>query len=332
MFKRIALMSIALSLTTAAVTSEASTTLIFKKKAINTVAVNLDWKFREGTVVMHPRNLETVSNINLQTNTPLKWKSQYGSIVFHSGNRFKPGPAASGMNEKGLTASVLFLHTSGYPENKQLPTLNTSQWVKYVLDKFQNVQEVIDDLPNYQLIADNYRGVTMNFHMIINDAEGKSAIIEYLHGKLVIHTTEALSHPALTNTEYDTSVSLLEDYDNVDGKLNLPGGYDSESRFVRAAHYIKRLPNFIAKEEHIAYAFNGLSDVAQAPGTSTPTQLSVVWDIPSKTAYFRSINEAAVRDIALNSINFAELEQPLSLNTFQHLAGDVLSRFQPQNG
>ncbi|HAT9399507.1 linear amide C-N hydrolase [Legionella pneumophila] len=332
MFKRIGLISIALSLNTISLTSEACSALVFNKNKPATVAVNLDWKYREGAFVIHPRNAMMVSSVDYHSMHPLIWKSQYGSVIFHGGNRFKAGPSADGMNEKGLTASILMLDSSRYPSNSELPALKTTEWVQYILDNFQTVQEVIDDSSNYQLVADTYRGITMNVHLMVSDAEGKSAVFEYLDGKLVIHTQDNLTMPVLTNTDYKSSLALLEEYQDHGGSKALPGGYDSKSRFVRAAHYLKKLPSFIAKEEHIAYAFNGLNVVTQAPGTSSPTQLSMVFDIPTKTIYFRSINEAALRVISMDSIDFDYLYQPIALNVYQHLSGDVTDKFQPMIG
>lgn len=332
MFKHIALLSVALSLNTISFSSAACSALVFNKNKPATVAVNLDWKYREGTVVIHPRNTLMVSSVDSHQYHPLIWKSRYGSVIFHGGNRFKAGPAADGMNEKGLTASVLVLKSSSYPQNNELPTLNTSEWVQYVLDNFQNVQEVIDDSANYQLLPDTYRNVAMNLHMVINDAEGKSAVLEYLNGQLVIHTQDQFTPAVITNTDYNSSVSLLSEYRDFGGVKALPGGYDSNSRFVRAAHYLKRLPGFVANEEHIAYAFNGLSDVAQAPGTAQPTQLSMVFDIPTKTIFFRSINEASVRTIPFADIDFDTLTEPLAINAYQHFYGNVVPKFKAMNG
>lgn len=332
MFKRTVLMSFILSLNTVSFTSEACSALILNKNKPSTVAVNLDWKFREGTVVIHPRNTTRVSNVDSHIYHPVIWKSRYGSVLFHGGNRFEPGPSADGMNEKGLTASILMLKSSSYPTSEEGASLSTGDWVQYVLDNFQNVQEVLDDSANYQLVPTNYRGVALNVHLLVNDAEGKSAILEYLNGKLVVHTQDNMTSPVLTNTDYDSSIALLGDYKEGGGEKALPGGYDSNSRFVRAAFYLKRLPSFVANEEHIAYAFNGLGDVAQAPGSGIPTQVSMVFDIPTKTTYFRSVNEAGVRVISLDKIKFNELEAPLMLNIYQHVSGDVLKYFRPSNG
>ncbi|WP_298625044.1 linear amide C-N hydrolase [uncultured Legionella sp.] len=328
MFKHIALISVALSLNAISYITSACSALVFNKNKAATVAVNLDWKYREGAVVIHPRDTLMVSNVDSHQYHPLIWKSRYGSVVFHGGHRFKPGPAADGMNEKGLTASILELSASQYPSDQELPALSTSEWVQYVLDNFQTVQEVIDNSQNYQLIAGTYRNVAMNFHLLVNDAEGKSAIFEYLNGRLIIHTQDHLTFPVLTNTDYDSSIAYLSEFSDFGGTKPLPGGYGTNSRFVRAASYIKKLPSFISEEEHIAYAFNGLGLVAQAPGGTSPTQLSMVFDMASKTIYFRSINEAGVRSIPLNNINFKELNTALSLNAYQHFSGDVLNHFQ----
>jgi len=331
MLKRTMIVSLIFSLCSLSLTGEASSTLILNKSKTNTVAVNLDWKYREGAVIVHPRDSLMVSSIDNHVHHPLIWKSRYASVVFHAGNRFKPGLSANGMNEKGLVASAMLLKSTGYPPlNQELPTLNTSEWVQYVLDNYQTVQELVDDSANYQLLPSTYRGVTLSYHLVVNDAEGNSAVIEYLNGRLVVHSKDQLSHMAITNTEYDSAVMLLNDYKDFGGSKMLPGSNDSNSRFVRAAHYLNRLPSFIAKEEHIAYAFNGLSTVAQGPGTKTPTQLSIVFDAHDKTIYFRSINESAIRVIALADFNFDGLYQPRGLNPYQHLSGDVVKEFRSQ--
>lgn len=323
MFKRAALLFVALSLTAISFTSKACSALIFNKKTSSTVGVNLDWKYREGALVVHPRNITMVSNVDNHQYHPLMWKSRYGSVVFHGGNRFKPGPSADGMNEKGLTASILVLKSSRYQAKDEVPALNTTEWVQYVLDNFATVQEVIDGSAEYQLLPGTYRDVVLNVHLVVNDAEGNSAVLEYLNGALVVHTGESFTTPVVTNTDYASALALLDD----DTKT-FPGGYDSNSRFIRAAHYIKRLPGFIADEEHIAYAFNGLSDVAQAPGTASPTQLSMVFDIPNRTIYFRSVNEAAIRIVSLDKLNFNKITDTLALNAYQHFSGDIVGEFK----
>lgn len=328
MLKRTALLSLFLTFNTLSFTSNASSTLIFNKNIPNTIAANLDWKYREGAVAVHPRNSLMVSNVDSHVYHPLIWKSRYGSVVFHAGNRYKLGLAANGMNEKGLVASMLLLKSSSYPHNLEQPTLSTADWVQYVLDNFQSVQEVIDDSAQYQLLPVAYRGVTLNVHLVINDAQGKSAVLEYINGQLVVYSEDQLTHLAVTNTEYDAALSILNENKELANSNMLPGGYDSGSRFIRAAYYLKRLPSFVAKEEHIAYAFNGLSDVAQAPATPTPTQLSIVFDGSTQTIYFRSINEAALRVIHLNAFDFNKLDELLTLNVYRHYAGDVAEEFK----
>lgn len=325
MFKLISLVCIAISFNTSI--SFANSTLLFTKQESRTVAANMDWKYREGTVVIHPRHKSMVSSLVDSTAKPMKWKSRYASVMLHAGNRFKPGPGANGMNEQGLIASVLVLKASKYTQNNSLPALNTADWVQYVLDNFQSVQEVIDDSANYRLVAKDYRGTSMNLHMILHDAAGNSAVIESIDGRFVIHAQENFNTPVLTNSVYETTTARLGKYRDFGGTMKTPGGYDSDSRFVRASIYIKRLPSFVANEEHIAYAFNGLSDVAQAPGSATPTQLSVVYDIATKTAYFRSINDSNLRIIPLTHFDIAGAYDPLTLNPYQHLSGDVVKKF-----
>lgn len=297
------------------------------KTPVPLIAVNLDWPTRDvGLLVIHPRHQAQSADVNLQLYHPLTWTSRYGSVMFHAMGSAPHtiGPAVDGMNEKGLTASVLILNESEYEVSATKPALNVSLWIRYILDNFQSVQEVIENLPTYQLVPETYRYRSIKLHLLIHDQMGHQAILEYLEGKLSIHQEDNMPYPVLTNSPYEQSLHRLSQYHPFGGTAPLPGEYDSISRFVRASATIKRLPAPIPEEDSLAFAFNALADVAQPIGTQSVTQISMVFDMTHLSLYFRTINEAMIRYIKLSDIDFDTLDHNIEMDGYQHSAGNLL--------
>lgn len=300
-------------------TVNACTTMVFSDQQGLRVAKNMDWPFREGFIVLHPRNINHTAKEDANHPHPIQWRSQYGSVVFHGDDQGQPGPSADGMNEKGLTTAIMVLASSEYPHQGNSPQLNIGSWSQYLLDNFQSVSEVIDHLNDYELWPQSYHQHLLKFHLYVNDAYGDSAIIEYYAGKAVIYKNNEISPKVLTNSFYHASLSHLKQFKRFGGNLPLPGEYDSLSRFVKASAYLKGLPKDISKE-YIAAGFNGLGIAAQPLGEGMPTQSSMVFDIPLRKLYFRSINNAEVRIIDLNAVDFEQLDHDLIINPYEDQA------------
>ena len=70
----------------------------------------------------------------------VSWQSKYGSIVVTSFGI----SAVDGMNERGLTANMLWLAGSEYPAPKHPErTLSIAAWAQYFLDNFATVDEAV---------------------------------------------------------------------------------------------------------------------------------------------------------------------------------------------
>ncbi|MFK5073457.1 linear amide C-N hydrolase, partial [Klebsiella pneumoniae] len=85
------------------------------------------------------------------------------------------------------------------------------------------------------------RGQEWGLHVAIEDTTGDSAVFEFVKGKLVVH--HGKEYTVMTN-EPPLAEQLVnvKRYKLFGGKEAMPGDIDPSSRFVRAASYLKTLP------------------------------------------------------------------------------------------
>jgi choloylglycine hydrolase len=172
----------------------------------------------------------------------IAWESKYGSLIVSA---YDIG-TAEGMNEKGLVVNELALVESNYGKpaaGDKLISLST--WPQYVLDNFATVAEAVADLRK-----ENFRVQTVvlgtgrpaNMHLVISDATGDSAVLEYVDGKLVIH--HGKQYRVVTNSPtYDKQLAIMEYWKDAGGiSKSLPGTSRAADRFVRTSFLLDVLP------------------------------------------------------------------------------------------
>jgi penicillin V acylase-like amidase (Ntn superfamily) len=262
----------------------------------NTVltARSMDWAFDIMTNLwIFPAGMERNGEIGKNT---IKWKSKYGSVVASAYEVC----SSDGMNEKGLVASVLWLDESEYPVRSSKPGLTIAAWVQYVLDNFGTVDEVVKEISEekYDIVGLNVPGkdIYATLHLIVSDATGDNAILEYVGGKLVIHHSR--DYVVTTNSPvYEKQLTLTEYWKGINGLESLPGTHRSEDRFVRASFYI----NTIKKTDDIRAAltstFGVIRNISVPFGISTSdkpnlssTRWRTVYDHKNKVMYFEEAN------------------------------------------
>lgn len=87
-----------------------------------------------------------------------------------------------GMNEKGLSVGVLQLKDKPTNQNTKKVDLTTTAVIRLLLDHAANVPQAIKLLHNY----DMHSSAHSCYHLQIADADGRSAVIEYVNDKLTI--------------------------------------------------------------------------------------------------------------------------------------------------
>src|SRR5262249_22522634 len=134
------------------------------------------------------------------------WISNYGSITFNQyGKEFPMG----GMNEKGLVVELMWLDGSKFSEPDDRPSLQVLQWIQYQLYQNSKIWEVIG---SDKIIRIGSHGTPI--HFLVADASGNAATVEFLNGKMVVHTGKELPFPVLTNSTYEESLKKTKGSDH----------------------------------------------------------------------------------------------------------------------
>ena len=99
-------------------------------------------------------------------------------------NRLLAAPyvCMDGINEKGLAIAVLELKTSATKQNTGKTPITTTAMIRAVLDKCATIEEAVQLFASY----DMHDSLFCCYHYQISDANGRSAIIEYIDNKMTV--------------------------------------------------------------------------------------------------------------------------------------------------
>lgn len=275
--------------------------LLDKEKAV--VAYNYDFYPPEGLVLVNKRGTRKVSSIRTQGAT---WAATYGSVTFNQFGRDNP---MTGLNEKGLMVSQMWLDETRYPPADARPVIGILEWIQYNLDRHASVAEVLAN-------AEAVRPVSRTtIHYLVTDATGDAAAVEFLDGKLVVHRGAAMPVRALANSTYADSFAAFE---RAKSKGEVPTTASSLDRFVRAAMLAGG-----GNADPIARGFEILAAVAQPYFT----RWSIVYNLSAGEVYFRTEGNPAIRRFALAGFDFSCGTPVKMLDVGAGNAGDVGAAF-----
>jgi penicillin V acylase-like amidase (Ntn superfamily) len=285
-------------------------------------------------ITVYPRGLERRGGAGPY---PLTWTSKYGSVVvtaFHSEN------TSEGLNEVGLSASLLYLEGTAYEaRNLSKPELSIGLWVQYLLDNYRTVSEALDAASNFQVVPAQIGERPWPTHLSIQDKTGDMAIIEYIHGQIKIY--HGPQYRVFTNEpSYDEQLDNLNRYKSFDGTLSLPGDVDSLSRFVRASSYLKTLPQ-PADEIQAATLLMGVMRTVMVPQGAEdfsanhttdawPTRWVTIKDLKHQIFYMHVVSQPHIIWIDLHTLRFKKDNPILILDPENaHLDGDIQKDLRP---
>lgn len=317
--------------------AEACTRVVYKgeNKTILT-ARSMDWKEdSRSNLWIFPRGMQRSGEVNPN---PLKWMSKYGSVITSAYDIC----STDGMNEKGLSANLLWLSESEYPKlDGKKPGLSVAAWVQYMLDNFATVEEAVAETRqgNYEVISDlmpdGSRMATL--HLSLSDSKGDSAVFEYVKGKLVIHHDP--SYQVMTNSPVFEQQLALDDYwQTIGGTTFLPGTNRAADRFVRASFYAKAIPKTADARTAVAAVFSVIRNCSVPLGISTPDQPQIsstrwrtVADQKNKVYYFESTIHPNIFWVNLGDIDFSESApvKKLDLVSDKIYTGNTAGQFAP---
>jgi choloylglycine hydrolase len=291
---------------------EACSTFYIDHGAQSVFGKNYDWSVDVGFLTVNKRG---VSKVALVDGAPTKWISKYGSVTFNQYGREFP---SGGMNEAGLVVELMWLEETEYPRPDSRPAVGKLQWIQYQLDNSASVEDIIASDTNVRIEP----GGVARIHYLVADRTGNCATIEFINGKLVYHTDDALPWRVLTNDTYASSVDYLKRHQGFGGEAPVAASASSLDRFANAANMVARFEGD-DDARPVDYAFEILETVAQGDYT----KWSIVYDLDGATIHFRTLANRDARFVRLNSLDFDCATPVEVLDVDAPLSGDVTDKF-----
>ncbi len=273
-------------------------------------ARSMDWKEDIGTNLwVLPRGIERTGEAGPDS---VRWVSRYGSVIASAYDI----ASSDGVNEAGLSANLLWLVESGYPEMQPgRPTIAISLWAQYALDCFATVAEAVEHLSSepFLVVTSHLPGTSRlaTLHLSLSDATGDSAIFEYVEGRLVVHHSR--THQVMTNSPlFDQQLALNEYWRQIGGTVMLPGTNRAADRYARAMFYINAIPRIEDRTQATASVFSVIRNVSVPFGINTPeepnissTRWRTVVDHKDRLYYFESAVSPSIFWVDLGKFDFS---------------------------
>jgi choloylglycine hydrolase len=267
---------------------------------------NYDWVADAGMLCTNLRGIKKTS-FKASDGKQITWTSKYGSVTFNQyGKEFPTG----GMNEKGLVVELMWLDGTKYPAPDERPAIGVLQWIQYQLDNSSTIEEVVASDETLRITS----GGTP-LHYLIADANGNAATIEFLDGKMIIHSGTALSIPVLTNDQYKNSIAAHSN-----------GSADNNSleRFSTACHMVKQLPNNLSGKAVVDYSFKILENVSQGDFT----KWSIVYDVKNRKVYFKTQRFPKIKTLNFDVIDFECKAKSRAIDLNSDSEGDLSEKLR----
>lgn len=304
--------------------SVACTAMVLGDAAERLIARNHDWPFGEAIIVVNRRGIQ---KHGLTLHRPARWVSKHGSVSLVQFGRELP---FAGMNERGLTVDLLHLPDAEFPKSTDNPAVNTIQWVQYQLDTACTVDEVVsslEDVTPMPMLAQVER-----VHYLINDAEGDSAIVEFLDGQTRVHRGASIGYCVLANRPWEASIAASQT-----PQAESPQDWRFETALATVGRSRRDAspsngeastaiadPPVSAMDLGLDTAFEALASVAQ-PAT---TQWNVVYQPAQRRFWIRTRVAAERKLIDLYKIDFSPSLETEMLDIDASVSGDVTEHWQ----
>lgn len=272
---------------------------------------SMDWKLDLATNLWSlPRGVKRDGRAGANS---IEWTAKYGSVVATGYDIC----TTDGLNEAGLSANLLWLAESVYPEyDGSGPGLCISIWAQYVLDNFATVAEAVAALSAepFAVVTDGVPGENRlaTLHLSLSDADGDSAIVEYVDGKQVIH--HGRQYQVMTNSPiFDQQLAVNSYWEQLGGTVMLPGTNRAADRFARASFYVNAVPKSEDMKIALASVLSVVRNVSVPFGISTPdepnissTRWRTVAHHTRKLYFFESALTPNVFWVDLKKLDFSE--------------------------
>lgn len=303
------------------------------------VGRSLDWKTPIPTnLYVYPRGMEKKGS-----NEPgaVTWTSVYGAVYAVGYD----GGITEGMNEMGLVINGLFCKGTVYAdaETQGRPPMSLAMFVGWLLDMNATTQEVIDVLTAhyFSISGATFDGGTVStLHWGITDPTGHSAILEFDHGKVMIH--DMGNYRAMTNDpQWPAMTAIIDYWEKIGGQHMLPGTVSSPDRCVRANYFAHHVEQVADADLGVSITRSIIANVS-VPYTymieGEPNLSSTQWrsfaDLRDRRYYFDIVTNLGVYYVDLTKLDLYAGAPVLKLDTSKETrivgcANKYLKRSEP---
>jgi hypothetical protein len=214
------------------------------------------------------------------------------------------------VNKRGIAKSgwkAMNLSLTRVPKPDETPPLASGVWLQYILDTSATVEEALSNAAKVRMSD------TMD-HYLLSDGSGAAAMIEFLDGKMVVHSGAGLPVSALTNSTYEESVA---------GWRAKRAPNSSIARFIIAANGVAAFGDSPVPDA-AGYAFSVLAKARQPL-----TVWTIAFDVGNQKVSFFTKAGPRTRMIDMKRLDFSSATPVLMLDVNADLSGDVTGRLAP---
>jgi choloylglycine hydrolase len=300
----------------------------------------MDWpESTDPLIIAFPRGRHrdggALAGTNVVGDNPLRWTSRYANVVT---SVYGLG-GIDGFNEQGLAAHGLYLQATDFgPRDTSKPGLHAGLWVQYLLDQAGTVAEALSLMRDVDLVMVGAHGHDATIHVALEDISGDSAIIEFDHGKQVIH--HGREYTLMTNDPtYDEQLKLLslQDFSHPDRDMPLPGNVNPVDRFQRAAYYSALLPAPQSERQAVASVMAIMRNVSVPFGAPYGdfgvynTEYRTVCDLTNRMYFFELTTSPNVIWVNLDALPLGDGGDAIAVDPYDDtMVGDVTAQFAPR--
>jgi hypothetical protein len=133
-----------------------------------------------------------------------------------------PSIPFDGMNERGLAVGMAAVPPGGMPRDPGKETIGSVEVIREILDHASTVDEAVAILQSYNVTMEE-----VPLHYLIADRSGRSVLVEFYEGKVVVTPNEGRWHLAtnfLRASAGESAQGQCWRYDRIDKRLGEAGG------------------------------------------------------------------------------------------------------------
>ncbi len=224
-----------------------------------------------------------------EKNERIQWISKYGSVTYNTwGKDFIDG----GMNEEGLYIGEMTLMGTTWIKSEK-PAFHHHFFMQYVLDNFSATEEVVSMMD--QIRIDGH----CQWHYFVADGSGKTAVIEFVNGKMTIFQGEQMPYKILCNRAYEKEVKMIPGSDSAYNRMLANEYISKDLRFMFGA---KKLNEYNAATDSSlsTFVFSILKGMDMGNN-----KWSVVYDLINLKMYFRTSKGPGIKYFDFESFDLS---------------------------